>query len=401
MVEFRLDIMTLLVLLILGYLMLAILLMLHESPVTSKRAVRVWTLAQSLKAVGAFGVLVAFTLDNTPIRIGFNLFLIFGFALEFAAYQVYTKHQRPYLIPMYLGTLASMVFLAGGFFESPWQGQYWAATAALSFGVMSAGAAYVLFRWSTAQTHRSAYVAILIAVNFMNFVISAIRAWYAVIIDGHNFVTPVLTNELMFLWNYVLLLLNGIGFILLLKEQSDRLMADLTIRDPLTGLFNRRHFDTELRLEISRFERGQSSFALAMIDLDHFKQINDLHGHQTGDWILTEFGQFMQKQCRDIDIFARIGGEEFALILPNASMAQAKEKLESLQHQLTNHEFVHRGKRIRITFSAGVTDSNCSHEFDGLMMQADDALYEAKANGRDSVCGWRFSNPSGLATASE
>lgn len=388
MIDFRLDIMTLLVMLILGYLMLAVLLLLHESPVTTKRAVRVWTLAQSSKALGAFGVLVAFALDNTPIRIGFNLFIIIGFSLEFAAYQLYTKHKSPFLLPLSLALFASLVFLAGSFFESPWQGQYWAATAALSFGVMSAGGAYVLFRWSTAQTHRSAYVAILIAVNFMNFVISAIRAWYAVIIDGHNFVTPVLTNELMFLWNYVLLLLNGIGFILLLKEQSDRQMADLTIRDPLTGLYNRRHFDAELRLEISRFERGQSSFALAMIDLDHFKQINDVYGHQTGDWILTEFGQFMQKQCRDVDVFARIGGEEFALILPNATLAQAVEKLESLQHKLTNYEFLYRGKRIRITFSAGVTDSSLSQDFDGLMMQADDALYEAKANGRDTVFGF-------------
>lgn len=390
MAEFRLDIMTLLVLLILGYLMLAILLLLHEPPATSKQAVRVWTSAQSLKALGALGVLIAFTLNNTPIRIGFNLFLILGFALEFAAYQIYTKHSNPYRVPLTLAVVASLVFLCGSFFESPWQGQFWAATAALSFGVMSAGGAYVLFRWSTAQTHRSAYVAVIIVMNFMNFVISTVRAWYAVIIDGHNFVTPVITNELMFLWNYLLLLMNGIGFILLLKEQSDRQMADLTMRDALTGLFNRRHFDSELRLEISRFERGQSSFALAMIDLDHFKQINDEYGHQAGDWVLTQFGKFMQSQCRDLDVFARIGGEEFALILPNASMEQGIEKLEKLQHELTNQVFKYRGQEIRFTFSAGVTDSSLSHAFDGLMMQADDALYEAKANGRDSVFGCKL-----------
>ncbi len=161
-----------------------------------------------------------------------------------------------------------------------------------------------------------------------------------------------------------------------------------SIRDLLTGLFNRRYFDKSLEREVNRAERKQQSVGILLIDIDHFKQFNDTFGHHVGDIVLRELGLFLKRQIRGSDIACRYGGEEFTLILPEASldatMARAEQLREGVKHLNVQH---HRQPLGAITISLGAA---CFpfHGLTGTAMleAADAALYRAKKEGRDRCC---------------
>jgi diguanylate cyclase (GGDEF)-like protein len=177
----------------------------------------------------------------------------------------------------------------------------------------------------------------------------------------------------------------------LLLEQIRRLAAT----DALTGLANRRTLEEMLEREISRATRQGDDVTLVMIDLDHFKSLNDTHGHQVGDEVLRHVGRRLSEQCRDFDTPARYGGEEFAVVLPRCSQEEAEEVAERMRTSLAS------GGPVPITASAGVATFPSQAESSyALIRAADNALYRAKGAGRDRTSGW--TRPSGaghLATA--
>jgi len=159
------------------------------------------------------------------------------------------------------------------------------------------------------------------------------------------------------------------------------------IRDPLTGLFNRRYMEESLARELRRSARSHHPLGAIMLDLDRFKQFNDVFGHEAGDTVLRQLGHFLQTRTRQEDIACRYGGEEFVVILPDASVEITRQRAESLCEEFKKLELKHRGRSIgRVTVSAGVSvfPAHASTAED-LLRIADRALYRAKAAGRDRV----------------
>jgi diguanylate cyclase (GGDEF)-like protein len=163
----------------------------------------------------------------------------------------------------------------------------------------------------------------------------------------------------------------------------------LSVHDPLTGLFNRRLFFDRLDEEISRSRRSASPLSLVMIDIDHFKKINDHHGHQAGDRVLIELSALMKKGMRKIDIVARFGGEEFTVLLPGADAGGACIAMERLRQDVEKHVFPvdDQGNAIPVTVSMGISTSTPDHpkEASELIRVADETLYLAKEAGRNRV----------------
>jgi len=159
-----------------------------------------------------------------------------------------------------------------------------------------------------------------------------------------------------------------------------------TILDTLTGLHNRRYFLDMLDREIARFDRHSRAFSVAILDIDHFKPINDALGHIGGDDILRDLGRLLRQRVRRNDIAARIGGEEFALLLPETPLEQGAELAEHLRRAVAEHPFRGEDKPVAMTVSAGVAEwVKAMHSASDILRAADRALYEAKGAGRNRV----------------
>lgn len=170
-------------------------------------------------------------------------------------------------------------------------------------------------------------------------------------------------------------------------EEANQQLRRLSITDGLTGLYNHRHSHELLREEYERCKRNGGSMAVIMLDLDRFKELNDSHGHPTGDLILSQTAKILQESAREIDMIGRYGGEEFIAILPGASEDAALQFAERARATVQDFEFRDNGNEIRMTVSAGVASSRgdeLTHP-DELLRMADRALYEAKDTGRNRV----------------
>ncbi len=161
----------------------------------------------------------------------------------------------------------------------------------------------------------------------------------------------------------------------------------LTTVDGLTQAYNRRFFEEAIDREISRSHRYGRQLSLVLMDLDHFKRINDSYGHLAGDWVLKEISALMRANLRREDVFARFGGEEFALLLPEIPLAGAEQLAEKARRLIAGAEFRYDTHTLRVTASFGIaTLSRERLEPAELMGTADEKLYAAKAAGRNRVC---------------
>ncbi|MBO8170224.1 MAG: diguanylate cyclase [Thermoanaerobacteraceae bacterium] len=171
-------------------------------------------------------------------------------------------------------------------------------------------------------------------------------------------------------------------------EKSQAALEDLSIRDALTGLYNRREFQRRLKEEVERTRRHGGSFSLLMLDADHFKTINDTYGHQVGDEVLRVMATLICREVRPVDQVARYGGEEFAIILPETSASGALVLAERIRNVIANQAItVSQGQVLNLTVSIGVAafpeDARSEEE---LIDAADQALYAAKHAGRNRAC---------------
>jgi len=164
-------------------------------------------------------------------------------------------------------------------------------------------------------------------------------------------------------------------------------LRNQSIRDALTGLFNRRYLEDALTREIARMRRRNEPLSIVMIDVDHFKRFNDTHGHPGGDALLAEFGRLLARHARDEDIAVRYGGEEFALIMPGASLEIAAGRAEVLRDAVKRLHVRLNGKSLGlVTLSAGVAAYPANGSTgQAVLTEADSALYKAKQEGRDRV----------------
>ncbi len=165
-----------------------------------------------------------------------------------------------------------------------------------------------------------------------------------------------------------------------------------SLRDTLTGLFNRRYLEASIERELHRVTRENKSLGLIVMDIDHFKHFNDSFGHEAGDAVLRMVGKFLLQGVRQSDIACRYGGEEFAIILPNASLAETLERAEQIRQGINVQTVNFAGQKLdSITVSSGVASfPDCGMTFEHLFRAADGALYEAKRLGRDRVVCAKF-----------
>jgi len=170
-----------------------------------------------------------------------------------------------------------------------------------------------------------------------------------------------------------------------LKRAKEKLLR-MAVTDELTGLFNRRYFMSRLHQEFERVRRYESIFTFIMIDIDFFKRINDTYGHLAGDCALRTAAEIMKKSLRLSDTVGRIGGEEFAILLPETEIIDGVEIAERLRKKIDESEIEFEGKSLKLTISAGVSDSDSNDTtVDGVLQRADIALYRAKEEGRNRV----------------
>jgi diguanylate cyclase (GGDEF)-like protein len=170
-------------------------------------------------------------------------------------------------------------------------------------------------------------------------------------------------------------------------QQRERRLQEQAISDPLTGLYNRRYLAEFLPRELARSDRNSTPVAVILIDLDHFKRVNDSFGHEAGDIVLTAVGTLLKDNVRGSDIACRYGGEEFALVLPETDVDAAARRAEYIRLAIAALEFSHAGKRLgRLTASFGIAMfPDHAEDTEALLRVADTALYAAKGAGRDRV----------------
>lgn len=164
-------------------------------------------------------------------------------------------------------------------------------------------------------------------------------------------------------------------------------LGDQAIRDPLTGMFNRRYFEETADRELRRAGQQGSDAGVIMIDIDHFKRLNDMHGHDAGDIVLKKVGQVLQRGTRIEDIVCRYGGEEFMLLLPDAGLETVLSRAEQLREAVRELNVRYKGQMLgSLTISCGVAMfPDHGHQSSELTEAADHALYRAKHEGRDRV----------------
>ncbi|BDB19230.1 diguanylate cyclase (GGDEF)-like protein [Pseudomonas sp. BIGb0381] len=184
----------------------------------------------------------------------------------------------------------------------------------------------------------------------------------------------------------------SLGLVLLAKERSEALLQHMALRDVLTGILNRRAILDQFSTELERARRDGSSLAVAMVDIDHFKHINDRYGHLAGDEVIRHCANHLTLRIRHSDSIGRYGGEEFLILLPSTNTEGAVAVLDELRASLAESPAQYDKTKISLRISIGVC---CVVPTEGdttasLLTIADSALYEAKGSGRNTL---RFATP--------
>jgi diguanylate cyclase (GGDEF)-like protein len=173
------------------------------------------------------------------------------------------------------------------------------------------------------------------------------------------------------------------------RKKLEEQLRETSIRDPLTGLYNRRHIVERVTPLVEKARRNKDLFSLAILDIDHFKHINDTYGHVAGDQVLKELAVILNGNVRTYDLVGRFGGEEFIIIFMDIGKEQAGNLAERILEITRGTVIRYEGEEITFTFSCGVTDATSCIEaacpLEGLINEADELLYKAKSAGRNRV----------------
>jgi diguanylate cyclase (GGDEF)-like protein len=168
-------------------------------------------------------------------------------------------------------------------------------------------------------------------------------------------------------------------------ERQQHSLNDLATKDELTGLYNRRYFNSFLKHYSEKAKRDSESYCLVMIDVDHFKSINDKYGHEIGDLVLKKVACFLKQQIRSSDVVCRWGGEEFLILLPNCQRRSAYRLIDDIRDGISHNLTIEDDDHFIVTISAGIASSHEAGNIDDLINHSDKLMYKAKMFGRNCV----------------
>jgi diguanylate cyclase (GGDEF)-like protein len=217
--------------------------------------------------------------------------------------------------------------------------------------------------------------------------IAAIFSWFSVAVLALTQTSMVGSDNLQSYWSFSSVgLASCLAFSEIRRRRSEievRVFRDAATTDPLTGAGNRRWLDIEMKQRLSQFRRQHIPFSVLMMDIDHFKSINDQWGHDVGDLVIVKVSDTIRKILRDMDVLCRIGGEEFLAVLPGTSIEAACVAAERIRQAVETCIVTKHDRAIPVTLSVGVTSAILADEIDLMLKRADDALYAAKRDGRN------------------
>lgn len=209
-----------------------------------------------------------------------------------------------------------------------------------------------------------------------------------------SFMTAGAVHAFAFIFVILLIIGSAFGFIWMVSKRLEIDLTEIANLDQLTNILNRRGVETLAVREISNMRRDGTDLAIALVDIDHFKKVNDQYGHHIGDLTLTRFAHIIGQRLRSHDIFGRIGGEEFIIILPQTTIDQALLITERFRELVESHIFELEEHKIQITASFGVASCNPEiNTLQDLMPYADKALYKSKQRGRNKVSLYQTTQP--------
>ena len=193
-----------------------------------------------------------------------------------------------------------------------------------------------------------------------------------------------------YLFGFALIVMSSTGILLMHKERADELTHRLAATDPLTGVYNRRTFIELAGMALARAQRTKTPLSLVMLDLDHFKRVNDHHGHLVGDEVLKSFVRLVETCLRREDLLVRFGGEEFCVLLPEATLEGAMVLAERIRNLVADTTLAVDKTAIKVTVSSGVDSIRGGEQssVETLLERADQALYRAKTAGRNRVASY-------------
>ena len=368
---------------LMGLVLAAALYLLSKGLPPSVRGVRVWALGFALQAGGALLVgLRSIYPDVALIPLG-NTLVVVGHISQFVAVKQFLDEPiRRW--PLWL--LGAVVFLTTLVFTYA-NNSFPARTVIITVGsaIALVATARALFRGASRDLVAARYTALLL---LGMAAILALRGGYTV--ASGNTLNTLFAGDLfqfMYVSAYVILsVLSGLAFVLLVAERLRVELERMATLDSLTGIYNRRTFTGLVERELARAARTEAPVGLIVIDLDHFKTVNDRYGHVAGDTVLKSFVATAHAALRKQDLLGRYGGEEFCVVLPGASPAEAVMIAQRLRESVETTPVPMGDRSIRYTISVGVAHSNrAGLDLDSLVRDADEALYRAKGRGRNQV----------------
>ncbi|HEY1043268.1 MAG TPA: GGDEF domain-containing protein [Telluria sp.] len=374
------DIRTFLLVLAIGNIGFAMMIAGYSRTGATHPGMDVWKWARLVQGLAhALGYL-RIDLHSQTLEVLTNTALICGMGLEVGAYAVFlglSRYKRVLIPVTFIAALGFQVWR----FKADSQGEVMAVIS-LIIAMYTAMMAYLLLRdWRSCSPLQR-----LIGMNdVLFFFVMLARAWASVADADSYLFRPTLVHSIAFVTGYCLLIVNGFGFLLLCKYKDDRKMEELATVDSLTCLLNRRAFFERTEAARALSVRLQKPFALMMLDIDHFKRLNDRFGHATGDEALCVFAHTVRRELREHDIMGRLGGEEFALAMPGTDLAGALQAAERLRVAVSEAPVLTDGNMYAMTVSVGVVVVDPNEHINSALARADRALYSAKSGGRNRV----------------
>ncbi|HZW26075.1 MAG TPA: GGDEF domain-containing protein [Gallionella sp.] len=379
----NLDPRTLLFALILANSLMALSLFVAASNGKQRDGTRLWAVAMLLETLTWMLVAARGAIPDAFSLVVANGLKAGAHALALAAICEFQRRSAPrwqYFVPVVLAMLMAALLADDIRGRFAWGG--------LIFGFQLVLIARVLLTDKETRAGRAwrlLFGGLIVMLLVLGLRAAAALSGYAEFAQPQNAIAPHPVQIVSFIAIMATVLVGSVGFILMVKERTDREVLELAMTDSLTGIPNRRALMELSEHALAR--RGSSPMALMMIDVDHFKRINDTHGHPAGDAVLRQVARLLSGRLRGGDVLGRYGGEEFCVLAPDTDAEGARTLAESLRDIISFRPLHTERGELSVTVSIGVAccPDDSARELKDLLAEADAALYAAKEAGRNRV----------------